>query len=269
MGRHRFEGGSTLRLAASQLISAHKHDFWILTMTDASPATVRGVVFVALGIIIGALGFAVWQFTAFPWRTVSLPALPLQSKTATPPVVPASPASDAPAAILNQWPNIGDWKASNLRAETAAIEAPGTGAKAIRLIEDDQNNWRNTQTVVQVAKGRPVKITADIKAGEVKRQSVVMLFAGSDRFSCNLDPATGSVATLTRASATVSGCAAATLGDGWWRLELTGALPPSSASDPAFLAIAITLNGFNEDYPGDGSSGLLIGPVTLSQPTGS
>jgi hypothetical protein len=92
-----------------------------------------------------------------------------------------------------------------------------------------------------------------------------MVLTAKDRFACNFSPATGRTADLTLGRATVSECTVTALGDGWWRLVLVGGLPTRWRDQGTYLSIAITAQGFDEDYQGDGKSGISVGSVTLTQ----
>lgn len=159
------------------------------------------------------------------------------------------------------------WTAKNLREEATGERTP-SGAKVTRLVEDDQNIWRNIQVVVPNAThDRATRVTAEINLASPNREAVLMVLANRDRFACNLRPA-GPTSTISLGNATVGTCLATQLASGWWKLDLTGALPAASADDPVFVAVATTKDGFREDYQGDGESGLLLGKVTFAQPKG-
>lgn len=154
-----------------------------------------------------------------------------------------------------------------MRAEITRNEGPSPGSRVVRLIEDTQNTWRNTQIVITPARSRIIKVTAEIKFDTPGRQAGLMVLAGTtDRFSGNLDPSTRRVATHTLGGGVVVDCTAVTLGNDWWRVELTGYLSEKTAQEPAFLFVALTKDGVKkEDYQGDGKSSISVGKVTISQ----
>lgn len=171
----------------------------------------------------------------------------------------------APPPISMEWNDLSQWRANNLRLEKTDKSAP-SGAKATRLIEDSQNTWRNAYIVVDDAlSGQVAKVAAEINFDAKKRQIVLMVYAGRDRLSCNLRPDSSKTAMLLLRNAVAEVCTATRLGDGWWRLELTGSLSRTIADDPVFVAVAMTIDGFEESYQGDGTSGVMIGQVTWEQ----
>jgi hypothetical protein len=161
--------------------------------------------------------------------------------------------------------DVSGWSANNLHMEASDATAPTPGARVVRLIEDAQNVWRNIQTKIQVEPDRPIKISAEIKFDTPNREVILMALTAKDRFACYLNPATGRIADRALGRAIVWECTATTVGDGWWRLMLTGSLPTRSPNQETYLSIAITTKGFDEDYQGDGKSGISVGGLTLAQ----
>lgn len=171
---------------------------------------------------------------------------------------------DAFYSPLEEWKDLSTWTAKNLRAQVTGEQAP-SGAKATSLVEDDQNIWRNVQVVVaRAVRDRRTRVTAEIKLASPKREAVLMVLANLDRFACNLR-VDGTTSTIARGAATVGTCSTTALADRWWKLDLTGELPMTAARDPVFAAVALTQQGFQEDYQGDGQSGILVGEVTFAQ----
>jgi hypothetical protein len=161
--------------------------------------------------------------------------------------------------------DVSGWKANNLHMGASDAAAPTPGAKVVRLVENAQNVWRNIQTEIEVKPDRPIKISAEIKFDTDSREVVVMVLTARDRFACNFNPATRRTADLTLGRAIVSECTATAMGNGWWRLVLIGSLPTRWRDQGTYLSIAITTEGFDEDYQGDGKSGISVGSVTLTQ----
>lgn len=162
---------------------------------------------------------------------------------------------------MKRWTDLSTWHASNLTIVNDDGAGPTADVKIKHLVEDSQNTWRNVQTSIEVTKGQPLKATAEIKGDAAGRHAVVMLFSGHTRIACDLDTRTGKAEPFQSDNANIGGCAASSLGNGWWHVELTGTL--NSTAEPAFLTIAVTRDGFHEDYQGDGSSGIWVGEVTL------
>jgi hypothetical protein len=166
---------------------------------------------------------------------------------------------------VDQWMDVSVWKANNLHMEASDTAALTAGAKVVRLVEDTQNVWRNIQTKIKAEPDRPIKISAEIKFDTDSRGVIVMVLTARDRFSCNFNPATRRTADLTLGRAVVSECTATAMGNGWWRLVLIGSLPARWRGQETYLSIAIAREGFDEDYQGDGKSGISVGSVTLTQ----
>jgi len=181
-----------------------------------------------------------------------------------PPSVKEAQIPDGPYKILTEWSDLSAWTAKNMRAVSMGANAPG-GAKAVSLIEDDQKIWRNIQTALPTAvPGRAMKVTAEVKLENGKRQAVLMVLAGLNRFACNLRWG-GNTDVMTIGDAAAGKCSAVKLADGWWNVALTGVLPVTRSKDLALVALALTAEGFGEEYQGDGKSGLAVGKVTVAQ----
>lgn len=152
-----------------------------------------------------------------------------------------------------------------MRAQGSGERSP-SGAIVTDLIEDAQNSWRNASIIVfPVVRNRAISITAEINFGAARRQAVLMAFVETHRFACNLKRVTSITTVMTWGDGAVGTCKGADLADGWRKIELTGTLPVGSDKAPVFLAIAMTAEGFREDYQGDGKSSLLVGRVTFAQ----
>jgi hypothetical protein len=169
------------------------------------------------------------------------------------------------AATHAEWLDVSSWRANNLHMEPSDAAAPTPKAKVVRLVENTQNTWRNIQTEIKAESDLPIKISVEVKFDTNSRGVIVMVLTAKDRFACNFSPATGRTADLTLGRATVSECTVTALGDGWWRLVLVGGLPTRWRDQGTYLSIAITAQGFDEDYQGDGKSGISVGSVTLTQ----
>ena len=165
---------------------------------------------------------------------------------------------------LVQWTDVCGWVANNLHTETSDATAPTRGAKVVRLVENAQHTWRNIQTRVEADPDRPIKVSAEIKFDADNRGATVIVLTANDRFACSFNPATGRAAGLALGCGVVSECVAISIGEGWWRLTVTGSLP-TRRDQQTYLSIAITTKGFEEDYLGDGTSGISVGGVTFAQ----
>lgn len=170
-----------------------------------------------------------------------------------------------PYAVIGHWNDVSAWRANHLRMLRADGMSPIAGTPSIRLVEDKNESWRNIQTAMRPRRERPIKIAAEVRFESMERQAVLMMIAGTDRFSGKLDPRKRQTSTFTLGGGTASNCVATPMNDDWWRIELTGMLPSGSGEDAAYLVIAITKDGFRENYCGDGKSGISVGTVTVLQ----
>lgn len=234
-------------------------------MTEASRMTVAFL----LGFIIAGLGgFILGENWRYPGGVPpSVPVVQSPPSPAAAPVQAVKPNDDDFKEVA-QWTDVSDWSAKNLQVELESEPSP-SGAKAVHLIENDQNIWRNISVVVPkpVARNRPIKLTAEIKLDSENRQAVLMAYGDHDRIACNLRQG-GITSTLDLGGAKVGPCTSSQLANGWWAVSVTGSLRESDAGGPVFVAVAITADAFREDYQGDGHSGLSVGKISFAQPDG-
>ena len=155
--------------------------------------------------------------------------------------------------LVELWLDVSTWRANNLRMEATSQRAPTQGAIVTKLVEDNQNTWRNIQVAVKVERERPIKVSAEIRLESVGRQPVLVVLSRRERFAGTVNRTTRSTSSFKLGRAVVFSCEATPLPDNWWRIELVGTLSTQVGSDPVFVCIAITRDPFRENYLGNGN----------------
>ena len=150
------------------------------------------------------------------------------------------------------------WTKSNATVTANAATSPDGTVNADKLVE-------NTATTVQHAAIRGATVTANttytasvyLKAAERPRARFTFstnVFSSGITFNVNLS--TGVIANaITIGTGTLSGTSSTYVGNGWWRVTLTGII------DAATTSASVTVypdNGTTDAYTGDGASGIYV-----------
>jgi hypothetical protein len=187
----------------------------------------------------------------------------LSVSTAGPPVDEAelAPLEKAASRVIARWANPGAWTPMFLSVRAA----DAGGRTAIQLVEDAAMSYRNLQTRAAVVRGKPVRVSVDLRAGRGVR-AVVMLYDGKgNRIACPVDPETGVTSRLQLQNGEARSCLSTKQGRGWWRVNLLGQLADDGGDPPVYLAVALVQQGASEYYQGNGHNSLYVGEVAVFQ----